>query len=172
MSVPAIAPETPTRGDPLAMRVLSWGILAICLFVWTVVGAFFWIPLLLRRIVTYSVALVPSTLTNRKPERSAARLRGAMSFYARGYKVTAEMVTRGPGRRERPGPSLAVEEVEPPTMPMVGEVLWAAVVWYAILFLLGVVHGTPLDLWRWVDGFPWGERVVDPAVDWLRAHRL
>jgi hypothetical protein len=165
---PADAGETPRRPGERAMKVLSWGILVICLAVWTVVGALFWVPLLVRRIVGYSVRLVPSMLTVGKPWRAAKRLRNAMSFYARGFEVTRDMVMRDPDRDERP--LFAGPEGGSRGIALIGELVWALVFWYAVLLLFGVVDGTPLDLWRHVADIPWSERVFHPTLEWVRAH--
>ncbi len=165
---PAGAGETPPRPGDRAMKVLSWGILLICLAVWTAVGALFWIPLLLRRIVGYSVGLVPSMLAVGKPWREAKRLRNAMSFYARGFKVTRDMVMRDPERDERP--LFAGPEGGPRGIALLGDLMWTLTFWYAVLLLAGVIDSTPLDLWRHLVDVPWSERVFQPTMEWVRAH--
>ena len=151
-----------------AMTVFSWGVLVICLGVWAVVGALFWVPLLLRRVVNYSVALVPSMLAVGKPWRAAKRLRHAMSFYGRGFKVTRDMVMRDPDREERP--LFAGPEGGPRGIALVGELVWALMFWYAVLLLVGVVDSTPLDLWRRLADVPWSEKVFHPTAEWVRTH--
>lgn len=168
VSGPAGAGETPPRRGERVMRVFSWGVLAICLAVWTVVGALFWIPLLLRRILGYSAGLVPSMLAVGKPWRAAKRLRNAMSFYARGFKVTRDMVMGDPEREERP--LFAGPEGAPRGIAVLGEVVWALMVWYAILLLVGAVDSTPLDLWRHLADVSWSQKVFRPTLEWLQAH--
>jgi len=145
---------------------LGLGVLVVCLGVWSALGAIFWIPLLVRRIAAYSIALVSAMLAGKKPERAAEALQDAMGFYWRGFKVTADMVTRDPEARDR---AAAGEEDEGLRgMAFLNELAWALLVWYAILFALGVVHRTPLDLWHWLAGIPWRDGVVQPAVEWGR----
>jgi len=162
------AGEAPRRPGERVTKVFSWGILLICLAVWAVVGALFWVPLLLRRIVGYSLGLVPSMLAVGKPWRAAKRLRNAMSFYARGFRVTRDMVTRDPDREERP--LFAGHEGTPRGVAVWGEVVWAVMVWYAVLLLVGVVHSSPQDLWRYLADVPWSEKVFHPTMEWVRTH--
>ncbi len=145
---------------------LSLGVLVVCLGFWSVLGALFWIPLLLRRIVTYSVALVSAMLAGKKPERAAEALHDAMGFYWRGFRVTTEMVTREPDAHDRVAPG--EEEDGLRGMALLNELAWVLLIWYAILLTLGVVDRTPLDLWRWLGSVPWTEKVVQPAVEWGR----
>lgn len=160
----------PTAAGPgeRVQKLLTWTILAICLLVWAVVGALFWIPLLLRRILTYSVSLLFSMLGEREPHRAARKLRSAVRFYPRGFKVTTEMVTREP---TRPSSTVSLEEERTRRMGLIGDLLWTLLAWYAVLFVTGVVHGTPLDLWQWLVALPWQERVSAPVMEWVRAHR-
>ena len=162
-------PERPAMSPgERALKVLSWTILAICLTVWAVVGALFWVPLLLRRILVYSVALVVSMLSEREPRRAARLLRSAVRFYGRGFRVTAEMITGEPGQR---APQLSSTSEDAPRGALLGDLLWTLLVWYGVLWVTGTVSLTPLDLWRWLAAFPWQERVTDPVLTWIRAHR-
>jgi hypothetical protein len=145
---------------------LGLGVLVVCLGVWSVLGALFWIPLLLRRIVAYSVALTSAMLAGRKPERAAEALRNAMGFYWRGFKTTTQMVTREPEARDRAAP--ADEEDGLGGMALASELAWVVLVWYAVLLAVGIVDRTPLDLWHWLAGIPWRDGVVQPAVEWGR----
>lgn len=158
----------PRRAGEWVAKGFRWGVLTICLAVWTVLGALFWVPLLLRRIIGYSVVLVPSMLAVGKPWRAAKRLRNAMSFYWRGFKVTKDMVTADPERDERP--LLAGPEGAPRAAAIVGELTWALAFWYAVLLLVGVVDSTPRDLWRHLADVPWSERVLQPTMEWVRTH--
>jgi len=159
--------ERETSAGATPPTALGWGVLVVCLSVWAVVGAVFWVPLLLRRIVTYSVALVPSMLAGKKPGRAAEALHDAMSFYGRGFRVTAEVVTRQPEARDR-GTS-GEEEDGLHGLALLDELAWVLLIWYAILLMVGIVDRTPLDLWRWLADFPWTEKVLRPAVEWGRS---
>jgi len=169
-NVYAPVPETAERREAGASATrptpFSLGVVVICLAVWSVLGVLFWIPLLLRKIAAYSVALVSAMLAGNTPQRAAEALHDAMGFYWRGFKVTAEMVARGPEARERA--TSGEDEDGLRGMALVNELAWVLLVWYAVLLTVGVVNRTPLDLWHWLAGIPWTERVVQPAVEWGR----
>lgn len=145
-------PEVRARTERLT-AVLTWIVLAICLGVWAIVGALFWVPLLFRRIVKFSFALVPAILADRKPEQAAKMLRDAVSFYRRGFQVATELVARGPEATDRP--DRIPEDSSLRGVALLNELAWILVIWYAILFFVGVVHTTPLDMWRWLAGISW-----------------
>ena len=44
-------------------KIVTWGVLAICLAAWSVIGFFLWIPRLVGAVLLFSVALVQSTVT-------------------------------------------------------------------------------------------------------------
>lgn len=155
------APAAATRPT-----LLGWAVLAVCAGVWSVLGAVFWIPLLLRGIAAYSFALVSAMLAGRKPEKAAEALHDAMTFYWRGFRVTVEMVTRQPEAHDR-----ATSEEEDDGLQafaLLNELAWVLLIWYAILLTAGVVDRTPLDLWHWLAGIPWTDKLVQPAVEWGR----
>jgi hypothetical protein len=159
-SGPTSAPEpTDSRRrlsepETLSERIILWltyGILSIVLAVWAVVGAIFWIPLLLRTMVHFSVSLIQSTMDAEKPEGSARTLRDAVTFYRRGFVVAVEAVLR---EDEAPEGTVRRESIDPERMKK--EVLWAVAIWYLILWPLGVVW-SPAEMWAWFVGLPWGE---------------
>lgn len=165
-------PDEKKGGTPTqqVMNGLTWAILIVCLAFWAVVGAIFWIPLLLRTMFRFSVALVQSMLAGKKPERAARMLRDAVNFYRRGFQVATEVVLREP---EQPQHRYGVAEEDPGIrgMALVNEIAWVAAIWYGILFFFGVVEATPLDLWRWLVGIDWTETVVRPLAEWVRGLR-
>lgn len=141
----------------------TWVVLLVVLAGWTVVGAIFWIPLLFRAMLRFSVSLVQSVFVGRRPDGAARVLRDAVSFYRRGFVVAIESVTN--------------EEIEGEAHdPQTGnrillEVLWAIPVWYLILFATGWVQASPADLWSWLASVPWAEMwgaMIDGVRGWIR----
>ncbi len=49
------------------IQVLTWAILAVVLLVWAVVGAIFWIPLLLRAMLRFSMSLIEAMFVGQRP---------------------------------------------------------------------------------------------------------
>lgn len=140
---------------------VTWVVLSFCLAAWAVVGFFLWIPRLLRAMAAFSVRLVQSTLTESTAEDAGRSLRSAANFYRRGFIAAVHSIrphaqkTEQAKESEGQGGSGAIERGL-----LVREIAIAVVVWYVILWLTGVVRGTPLDvalipwsdLWSgWVD---------------------
>jgi len=160
------APESEARQEaPIektvnrTFEVITWVILAVVLAVWAFVGALFWIPLLLRAMILFSVRLVQSVFVAERPEGTARVLRDAVTFYKRGFIVAIEVVTKA--------------EIEPDARDpdtgnlLLSELFWAAFVWYFILLWLGWIQYSPLDLGRDFWRVPWGE-MWDSLVNLVR----
>lgn len=139
--------------------VLTWAILVVILVVWAVVGAVFWIPLMIRAMITFSYSLMESMFEGHKPARAARVLRDAVSFYRRGFVVAFEAIKGGQIDERAEGP---VTEYR-----LLREFLWALVVWYFIALLFGWIQASPLDLVDWFRSIPWGEYFGD-LVDRFR----
>ncbi len=137
----------------MILTVLTWVVLAIVLGVWAVVGAIFWIPLMVRAMFRFSLSLIEATLEGRKPTAAARMLKEAVSFYRRGFVVAIEVVTGEDvgGRDEAP---LGDNR-------LFSEFLWALLVWYFISLLFGWIQASPLDLWDWLTSIPWAEHFGD-----------
>ena len=159
--------ETPAGPGERAMTGLRWAVLVICLGVWAVVGALFWIPLLLRRVITFSAALVPAMLADRKPHQAAKSLRDAMNFYGRGFQVTREVISGEPDPNERTAP--LKEDTRLEGMALLNELAWVVVIWYAVLYFFGAIDTTPLDMWRWLAGISWTDSVFRPINDFFKS---
>lgn len=134
-----------------ATRYLTWGILSVCLALWAVVGFVFWIPLLLRSMVQFSFALSQSMLQGTRPHEAGRILRDTVGFYRRGFTVAVNAVF-GPPPKKKP---VATTRLTP--KKFLFEIVWAALVWYGILFALGAVQTSPLDMWNATVALPWGE---------------
>lgn len=143
-----------SESERLSDRVLHWftlGILAVVLAVWAVVGAIFWLPILLRTMVRFSLALVQSTMDDERPEGSASMLRNAVGFYRRGFVVAIEAVLREEPLREG---RIRKERID--GRRMMKELAWAVVIWYFVLWGLGVAW-SPGEIGAWIWAWPWGE---------------
>jgi hypothetical protein len=133
------------------VRVLTRAILLVVLGFWLVIGAAFWVPLMIRSMVVFSVSLIESMFEGKRPEAAAGILRDAVSFYRRGFVVATEVILRD----DPPN-----EESEGPTEHRIfREVLWGAFIWYVILLAVGLVETSPIDAWNWWADLPWGEWV-------------
>ncbi len=138
---------------------ITWAILIAVLAVWTVVGAVFWIPLMLRAMLRFSLSLVQSVFVGQRPDGAARILRDAVSFYRRGFVVAVEVVTK--------------EEVEGEAKdPQTGnllllELMWAIPVWYLILFSMGWIPASPAEIWGWFASIQWGAE-LGSLIDWFR----
>ena len=145
------------------MNGLTWAILIICLAIWAVIGAVFWIPLILRTMVRFSAAMAPAMLADKKPIRAAQMLRGAVSFYRRGFEVAIDVVAHEPKRgRVEKG-----EDGGLSLMQFLNEFAWAAMIWYGILLFFGAIDLTPIDMWYWVAGIQWSEVLLRPIMEFV-----
>lgn len=127
-------------------EIVTWVVLSVCLVAWAVVGLFLWVPRLLRAMVVFSVRLVQSTLTESTAEAAGRSLRSAANFYRRGFLVAVESI-RSHGETdegEKAEGSDGDVGVEPGLL--VRETVWAIVVWYVVLWSMGPLRGTALDL--------------------------
>ena len=163
---PDQGPSAGTASGPATMadRIvhwLTWGILGVVLLVWALVGAVFWLPLLLRTMVRFSLSLVQSTMDAERPDASARTLRQAVDFYRRGFvlAIDAVMGQDEPGRKGR----TRRDQLDPDRMKR--EVMWALVIWYPILWWVGLAW-SPVELWAWIAGLPWGE-TLDAIAGWI-----
>jgi hypothetical protein len=146
-------PKEATKIDQL-LTAVTWVILVIVLTVWALVGALFWIPLIIRAMLRFSISLVEAAFEGQKPVESARILRDAVGFYRRGFVVAIEVVSG----KETTGLSDAAATTE---NRLLKEVLWALLVWYFIALGLGWIQASPLDLWDWLSSIPWGEHISD-----------
>jgi hypothetical protein len=132
-------------------KVLTWAILFVVLVVWAVVGAVFWIPLLVRAMLRFCVNLIEAMFEGQKPVRAARTLKEAVSFYRRGFVVAIEVVTKEEIADAAEGP---VTENR-----LLFEVFWALLVWYFIALLMGWIEASPLDLLDWFLAIPWTDHI-------------
>jgi hypothetical protein len=146
---------TVARGRPApsnrVVRALTWTILVVVLGFWLVIGAVFWIPLMIRSMVLFSVSLIESMFEGKRPEAAARILRDAVTFYRRGFVVATEVILWD---------DAGDEGSEGPTERRIfREILWSVFIWYLILLAVGLVETSPIDAWNWWADLPWGEWV-------------
>ena len=150
---PADIPEKQKDESHLGriFQVLTWIVLAALLLVWAVVGFVFWFPKLVREMAIFSVALVHATMTRGDMEPSGDRLKEAISFYRTGFEMAYGAVITGDG------PSGTVKKQPISADRLFKETLWAAVVWWVLLSLIGAISWTPVALGVWVLSGAWIE---------------
>jgi len=155
---PALSQEAQDEPTSWITEVATRGALSICVAVWAIVGFFLWLPLLLRHIVAFIASLTHATLTDGDMEDAARRLRGATSFYRRGFESAIGSVLSRPDGRSDPESS-ARRSLS--ARPILLECAWALVVWYPVLLWLGLAEVTPADVWSSIAGLPWSEGAED-----------
>lgn len=158
-------PGEPSLLDRI-VRPLTWGTLVVCLAVWALAGAVFWVPAIVRRVAFYSLALLEAMMKGDRPDEAARRLREAITFYARGFVTTVEVLTRTSAEEaavardtEAGGRSLDFRR-------LALEALWATAVWYLVLLMVGVVDTSPLDLWNSFWAVSWLEIASTSWTTW------
>lgn len=149
----AEVPDVPPGLGAKVMRLLTWLILVLLLLGWAVVGAVFWLPLVLRTMFGFSVALIQATMEGSKPTAAARMLKDAVGFYRRGFVVAVEAVM-GPEDEEDQRRGGGVDGRR-----LVKELAWASLAWYAVFLLAGVDLPTPIELFNGFVGLPWGDWV-------------
>lgn len=151
------------------VRALTWGTLSICLAVWALAGAVFWLPTMVRAVAVFSLSLVEATMKGERPEDAARALREAVTFYSRGFATAVEVVTRAPeeerGRRRAEARKRSVDFSR-----LAREALWALILWYLVLWIVGAVEASPVELWMTFWTFPWlelGSSLWASATGWI-----
>ena len=158
------APRRPPSGrvsgsTPVLLRAVA-GVQAV---VWSVVGAFFWPPILVGAVVLFSVAHLRAMLGGGTPGEAARRLRRAISFYRRGFSNALDVVRTHNGSPARPmgtAPRAPSSEASPAGR-LLWQTGWAVIVWYPVLLGSGVVEWSPLQAWNWMLGWPYQELSAD-----------
>ncbi|HSM05121.1 MAG TPA: hypothetical protein VK858_10855 [Longimicrobiales bacterium] len=147
------------------VRYLTWGILSVCLALWAVIGFIFWVPLLLRSMIHFSLALSQSMLQGTRPVEAGRVLRETVDFYRRGFTVAIAAVFRRPSMTEK---QVKTKGLTP--RRWLFEITWTALFWYLALLGLGVVETSPVDAWNALVALPWGEwwqSLTDTVNGWV-----
>lgn len=117
------------------MWVIKGPILVLTLVVWALVGLIFWIPLLARSTAVFSVGVLRAALGHRDALVYGQQLEGAIAFYPDGFRRTFEALA---GRAGDDGDDWEPERPLP-LGRFLGEVLWTAVFWIAVLAILAAL---------------------------------
>ena len=129
------------------LRTLTWLIVATAMLVWLMVGFFFWVPLLIRAGIGFSVEVVNATLTGRSAEAAGVMLRRAVDFYRSGFVIAIEAIqdkTEGRTRHQvAPRHSDQEPEIGVDARGFLNEVAWTVLIWYLLASALGWTSWTP-----------------------------
>lgn len=142
------------------LRALTWLIVATAMFVWLLIGFVFWIPLLVRAGIGFSIEVVNATLTGRSAAAAGIMLKRAVGFYRSGFVTAIEAIqdphTSQP-RGERWG-SEGAEDGEVSISPrgFVNELGWTVLIWYLIACGLGWTDWTPARAVSELFSIEWG----------------
>lgn len=158
-------PGEPSLLDRI-IRPLTWGTLGVCLAVWALAGAVFWVPAMVRRVAFYSLALLEAMMKGDRPEEAARRLREAITFYARGFVTTVEVLARTSAKETAAAKDTEADERSLDFRGLALEALWAAAVWYLVLLMVGVVDTSPLDLWSSFWAVSWLDAASTTWTTW------
>lgn len=158
-------PGEPSLLDRI-VRPLTWGTLVVCLAVWAVAGVVFWVPAMVRRVAFYSAALLEAMIEGDRPDEAGRRLRRAITFYARGFVTTVEVLTRTSEEEAAVARDTETGERSLDLRRLTVEALWAVVVWYLVLLTVGVVETSPLDLWNGLWAVSWLEIASTAWTTW------
>lgn len=138
---------SPGRGERLVLgaetgvrRVIQ----TVAVGLWVPCGFVFWLPFLLRRTVSYVFAVLYTGLVGGDTDRAGRRWEHAVAFYRRGFQRIVHAFRSGDPVPESPGR----EGREPEGGPgrFVLEFVWAAGVWTALLWLVGLWPDAPRAL--------------------------
>ncbi len=141
-------------------RGVMWGVLAVCLLVWAVVGFIFWVPLLVRAAARFSLELLRATFAGRGAQEAGEQLRDAVEFYRRGFAVAIEAT----GNRRFRVTQDSEERMRHPPRHLAWELAWAIIIWYPILLAFGLLEGSPVDLWNFIAALPLGTWIREGAA--------
>jgi hypothetical protein len=130
------------------LRALTWLIVATAMLVWLAIGFVFWIPLLVRAGIGFSVEVVNATLTGRSAVGAGIMLRRAVGFYRSGFVTAIEAIQEPQADRVRgerwrsDGPEDGDVAISP--RGFLNEVGWTILIWYLIACGLGWTDWTPM----------------------------
>lgn len=147
---PSAAPQMPDDSRlGVAFQILTWIVLGTLMLVWAVVGFVFWLPRMLREMAAFSLALVYATMTGADLSPAGDRLKEAIQFYRRGFELAHASVLKS----EPPSSVRKAIAVNPRILAK--EAVWAVLVWWVLLSLVGAIELTPLAVVRWFTSGAW-----------------
>lgn len=99
-SAPVITLEPVVDTSPSALtrvwilRPLVFVIGGFVLLVWSLLGFYLWIPMLIRTCAAFSLAIVGAVVSGHDMSRAERALSAAIGFYTRGFSVIYQSVSR------------------------------------------------------------------------------
>jgi hypothetical protein len=93
---------------------------------WAVIGFLLWIPLLLRTVVVFSVAVAQAAFSGQHADNLREPLRIACGFWIHGFRIIKETLFPHSGQESRPQPPVKLAR-------LLLEIFWAACVWLVIV---------------------------------------
>lgn len=151
-----------------AFQILTWVVLGTLMGIWAVVGFVFWMPRMVREMASFSLALVQATMTGADLSPSGDRLKEAIDFYRRGFELAHASIMKA-----EPRPGSVSRSVEVNAAHLAREALWAVVVWWIVLSVIGATDLTPVALVRWLTSGAWLESLDRLSVGfWGLVDRL
>ena len=148
------------------LRTLTWLIVATAMLVWLMIGFFFWVPLLIRAGIGFSVEVVNATLAGRSAEAAGVMLRRAVDFYRSGFVIAIEAIQeRTDGTDSTPGRTHDTQTKSRKSgyhaRGFLNEVAWTVLIWYLLASVVGWTSWTPV----WAFG-----EFLD--IEWARHFRI
>ncbi|MDH3223298.1 MAG: hypothetical protein OEO23_06250 [Gemmatimonadota bacterium] len=139
------------------LRALMWLIVATAMLVWLLIGFFFWIPLLVRAAIGFSVEVVNATLTGRSADAAGKMLQRAVNFYRSGFVNALEAIQEPSEQPRRIDVVAEEDEVGIDARGFINEVGWTLLIWYLIASFLGWTSWTPVRAWNEFWAIEWGQ---------------
>ncbi len=128
----------------LFIGVISLTVFVVTTLLWSVIGFFFWIPLLARSVAVFSGMILFCALTNASTKAVYRQLTTACSFYIDGFALI-----RGAVQRTRRSDRHA--EASPLQLASVThflcECVWTLVFWTTLLLMLPKWMTSPIAPW-------------------------
>jgi hypothetical protein len=102
-------------------------VLLVSFFLWAVIGFFLWVPLLIRTILIFSVAVTHAAISGQHADNLREPLRIACGFWIDGFRIISETTFARSGRETRRRPDIRF-------VRLVGETLWAGCLWLLLVW--------------------------------------
>ena len=110
--------------------LIRYAICPVVLAIWTILGLFFWPPLLARTIAAFCLAVLYSSLTGANAEHLREPLDAAIGFYSRGFSIILDtLFSDSPSSVNEAKHEFKLEQV-------LAEFLWAGIFWVTILYAI------------------------------------
>jgi hypothetical protein len=142
------------------VNIILFFVLVVSFLLWSIIGFFLWVPLLMRTIVVFSVAVAHAAVSGQHADNLREPLRIASGFWVDGFRIIRETIqSKGLQRLDT--------KLETRIGRLIGEVFWASFVW--ILFLWAL---RPLLIHSMLEFVSTSIRTVTVWLDELSAFRV